>query len=542
MTKQELRTTLKQRRAAIPPEQRRQMDAAIVQAIAESAAFRHASALLLYAPTRDEVNLLPLVRLARERGIPVAFPRCDTVSTTMQFYLLEPSARLTAGAYGIPEPPADAPLCVPDAHALCLLPALGFDLSGGRIGYGKGYYDRYLANFAGVRMGACYSALMLKRLPVEPHDLPVSMVATERGLHQCKAPDAPTALAEDEPMGEDGKETATPHADPSTFFAAWTARTRAALRRVFTLREDDVRPLHLPPVLVGITFLLLLLARPILTASADRDNEALLAILMQLLAISAPATVYVILRRDRLRGRLRLNPPRVEHIWFTVCMLAVMIGGGMLLGILTGGIASLEGNFTIYDSFTARMGGGWLETALLLVAYAILPALGEELIFRGILCAEYEGYGVGVSVALSGMFFAMLHFSFALFPTYFLLGALLACAMYTTRSIWTPVLLHFLYNLFCLFGQPYLSAFYNNAASDEIFIFCVVVIALLFAAFAAGEARKIYHRYAKKNLSADYTVPISPKHLPRRILCLSLTPAVGACLLLFLIASIINLF
>jgi len=515
------------------------MDKAITQTIADSTAFRQASALLLYAPTRDEVNLLPLVRLARERGIPVAFPRCDTESTTMQFYILEPSAQLIEGAYGIPEPPANAPLCEPDENALCILPALGFDLSGGRIGYGKGYYDRFLAHFSGVRMGACYATLMLKRIPVEPHDLPVATVATERGLHQCKPAEAPVETL---PERERRQEPTLPRAEAASFFSAFTARARSIFRRVFTLREDDVRPLHLPPILVGVSFLLLLLTRPLLTTMADRNNETLLAILMQLLAILTPAIVYAVLRRDRLRGHLRLKLPRVEHIWFTVCMLAVMIGGGMLLGILTGGIASLEGNFTLYDSFTARTGNGWLATLLLLFAYAVLPALGEELIYRGILCAEYEGLGTGVSVVLSALFFAMLHFSFALFPTYFLLGALLACAMYTTRSIWVPILLHFFYNLFCLFGQPYLSAFYNNAASDEIFIFCVVVIALLFAAFAAGEARKIYHRYAKKNLSSNYTVHVPPKLLPRRILCAALSPAVGICLLVFLIVSIINIF
>ena len=65
----------------------------------------------------------------------------------MRFYVLEPDARLVRGAYGIAEPAPDAPLCEPDAHTLCILPGLSFDTCGNRIGYGKGYYDRFLADF-----------------------------------------------------------------------------------------------------------------------------------------------------------------------------------------------------------------------------------------------------------------------------------------------------------------------------------------------------------------------------------------------------------
>lgn len=146
-----------------------------------------------------------------------------------------------------------------------------------------------------------------------------------------------------------------------------------------------------------------------------------------------------------------------------------------------------------------------------------------------------------MAILASALLFAMLHFSFAHFLTYFFLGILLACAMYTTRSFLAPILLHICYNVFCLFGQPYLSAFYVNAGSNEIFIFCVVVLFLLFAAFATGEARKIYHVHAKKNISSDYTTALPIKQLPATLLGSMLSPVAAACLIVWLITSIVNL-
>ena len=166
---------------------------------------------------------------------------------------------------------------------------------------------------------------------------------------------------------------------------------------------------------------------------------------------------------------------------------------------------------------------------------------GEELVYRSILCAEYEKQGAGVAITVSAFFFAMLHFSLPNFLTYFVLGLILAFSMYATRSFIAPLLLHLLYNVFCLFGQPFLTAFFINAGSTEIFLFCLVVLFLLASALAAGEARKIYHVYALKNLNADYTTPLPWRQYPKTLLFSLLSPWGAVCLLLFLIVSLINL-
>ncbi len=519
MTKQEIRAELKQRRNAIPPAEKQQADREIISRIAESRVFLEASALLLYAPHGSEIDLLPLARIARSRGMPIAFPRCDTETQTMQFYILEPHERLTEGAYGIPEPPASAKLCPLDAHTLCILPGLTFDPKGGRLGYGKGYYDRFLADFPGVTVGAVYARLTVEEVPTEPHDRPVQMLFTEQESIRC------TEIMESDgnaPMPSDSKEA--------------PRMEKKALLRTLT------SGLHAPPILAVSTFLLLLLSRLFDTQLTNRENEYVVVILLQLLIFLIPAIIYGKLRGDAFPARMRMRSIERRHLWFVFCTAVVMISGSLLLCILTGGIESLTGNFTLYDTFVARINNSSpLETLYVLLAYCLLPAFCEELVYRSFLCAEYERYGSAVAIAASAFFFAMLHFSFPLFPAYLFLGAVLAAAMYATRSFFTVFLLHALYNLFCLFGQPYLSAFYVTAGSNEIFVFCLVTVCLLFAAFAVGEARKIYHRYACSNVDSSYTVPLPLKQIPKRLLSSLLSPAVAVALLIFLLVASVGI-
>lgn len=527
--KKSLRQILRARREEISDSRIRECSEKIVRRIAEAPQFTGADLVLLYAPIGKELNLLPLVRIARERKIPVAFPVSDPDTCTLKFYLLEPDQRLLPGAYGIPEPPKSAPVAHPTEKTLCILPGLSFSPSGDRIGYGKGYYDRFLATFPGTTVGAVCEALLCKEIPTDTHDLPVAYVFTERGMIQCAK-----------------RTPKTVQKKPSVRLAIWnklhTVRNkRASDQRPQSTEATTVRPLHLPPTLVLCTLLLLLGAQLIEAKFLDRTNETVGVVILQILVFAVPAILYSALRGERFPTRIRLTLPHPGHLWFCACILVVMITGSLLTCILTGGIRSLTSGFVLYNTFTAQSSGSFASIAALVISYALVPAFCEELVFRAYLCAEYERYGVGVSIAASAIFFAMLHFSLPLLLTYLFLGALLAATLYATRSFFAVFVLHVLYNLFCLFGQPYLSTFYVTAGSNDIFLFCVGTLFLLFAAFAAGEARKIYHVYARKNLSSDYTVPTPVKALPKMTLRAMLSPVTGACIAVWLIISVINL-
>ncbi len=533
MDRSALRAALKERRAAISEEEKKTLDRAILGHIAGSAQFKKATAILLYAPVGSEINLLPLVRLAQKRGKKVAFPRCDKETGTMQFYELTEGAKLQSGAFGIPEPDRDAPLFWSDEHTLCIVPALCCDREGNRLGYGGGYYDKFLKDFRGKTLCAVYRSCMTQSLPAEEWDIPVDLICTEKGIFKAGAPKQNIYLLAAKKAGRLCKKWLLIGAD-----ATW--RGIKHLWKLLT-RKEEQKPLHRPALLVFTCFVLLLLSR-LAEPYFGRDGRYVGTVVLQILVFLLPAVLYSKLQGGSFLKRIRLRPPRPSQLWFVFCILVVMITGGLLCEILTGGIDSLTRGFSLYDFFVAQPTNVPVTNIAVILSYALLPSFCEELVFRSILCSEYEGRGVGVAMIASSLFFAMLHFSLPHFLTYFFLGMLLSGAFYATKSFLTVWILHFGYNVFCLFGQPYLSSFYVNAGNTEIFLLCLGTLFLLFAAFAAGEARKIYHLYAKANADASYTVALPIKKLPLTLWQTLRAPAALTSVAIWLIVSISSLF
>lgn len=166
-------------RAAIPAAQKAVLDAAICRAVAGHPLFSSCDVLLCFSPVRDEPNFNALFELARKRGVKTAFPRC--IGTRMDFHVVENETELEPGRFGIPTPPAHAPLAAFSTRSLCLVPALSVAPDGTRLGYGGGFYDRFLESFPGVTIAPIYDDLVCNALPREQTDLPVSLIITEKG-------------------------------------------------------------------------------------------------------------------------------------------------------------------------------------------------------------------------------------------------------------------------------------------------------------------------------------------------------------------------
>lgn len=183
--KTKLRQTLLQKRKALSAEQKNGFDAAICRKLLSGAAYRYADTLLLYSPLPDEVDITPIAEQAYRQGKTVAFPRCIPGSSDMEFHITGGLHELEVGTYSIMEPPASAPIWRPreHEHAICLLPGLAFDREGYRIGYGKGYYDRYFKDGrTALLIGVAYSDAILPHLPHGRYDITVDTVITEKQI------------------------------------------------------------------------------------------------------------------------------------------------------------------------------------------------------------------------------------------------------------------------------------------------------------------------------------------------------------------------
>lgn len=189
--KAELRASLAARRAEIPAEARPAMEQAIRAQLTALPAWQAAPLIVGYASVRGEIDMTPLWRAAIAAGKRYALPCTLTGASEgqmafRQLDFFDPSA-LRPARYGIPEPTEDCPLLPLQAlqGALILVPGLAFDEDGYRIGYGGGYYDRFLADLAAqgvsvTTVGLVFARCRVPSLPHEAHDVPVDIVLDER--------------------------------------------------------------------------------------------------------------------------------------------------------------------------------------------------------------------------------------------------------------------------------------------------------------------------------------------------------------------------
>ena len=179
--KKALRAEFKLQRNKIDPISKKELDAAICREIISLACFRFSDTILMYSAIGSEIDLTDVALEALKRGKKIAYPVCDTDSCTMTYKYVNDLSELILGSYSILEPEDKAPVFMGERNSLCIVPALSFDKSGFRLGYGKGYYDRFLKTFHGTSLGAVYNELLSDSLPHGYHDVATDIVVTERG-------------------------------------------------------------------------------------------------------------------------------------------------------------------------------------------------------------------------------------------------------------------------------------------------------------------------------------------------------------------------
>lgn len=185
--KTELRAEYLARRAAMPAEEKQARDEKICRLIITSASFRYAETILAFSPRKNEIDIRPLLVHVLEAGKKLALPRCEGEHLMTYRYVTSLDA-LAPGAYGILEPSAEAPVFREDPghSSLCLVPGVVFDRQGYRIGYGGGYYDKFLQDFHGSVAGLIYRDHIIQSLPHGRYDRALPIMITEAGMVAAK--------------------------------------------------------------------------------------------------------------------------------------------------------------------------------------------------------------------------------------------------------------------------------------------------------------------------------------------------------------------
>lgn len=147
--------------------------------------YKNSISLLIYVSSKGETDTFNIINYALANGKSVAVPYCE--DEMMIFYNINSLDDLREGAFGIPEPDPKKCTAVCDfSDAVCIVPALSFDFFGNRLGYGGGYYDRFLSENSVITVGLCRERSLCPCLPSEEHDIAIDYILTENGLRNSK--------------------------------------------------------------------------------------------------------------------------------------------------------------------------------------------------------------------------------------------------------------------------------------------------------------------------------------------------------------------
>ena len=179
--KKELRSYIKSKRKTI--ENKAEKDSLIAQNLLSLDEIKKADTVLCYISLDDEIYTDEIVRVLLDSGKRVGAPYCVDNNGNMDFYYITDFDDLRIQSFGVREPMLEK--CEKIAsfdNAVIILPGLCFDKNGNRLGYGKGYYDRFLQIHSLISVGLCYNSLIVKKVPIDMYDKKADIIVTENDI------------------------------------------------------------------------------------------------------------------------------------------------------------------------------------------------------------------------------------------------------------------------------------------------------------------------------------------------------------------------
>jgi 5-formyltetrahydrofolate cyclo-ligase len=177
--KQALRERVRAALERIPPSERVAASARARGLLEKQAVWDRARSVMLFAPLPEELDVWPLLARALAAGKQVALPRFVAAARSYEAcWILDPETDVQVGHFGIREPRSHCAQVSAGELDLILVPGVAFDLHGGRLGRGKGYYDQLLLVLRGTACGVAFEEQIVGEIPVEPHDVRINCVLT----------------------------------------------------------------------------------------------------------------------------------------------------------------------------------------------------------------------------------------------------------------------------------------------------------------------------------------------------------------------------
>ena len=182
-----LRKKFKEQRKNISLQDRTLANEKIFENLINLIEIENADYILTFISFGSEPDTLKFAEYVLANGKKLAAAKCTSEKGVMNFHLIKSLDDLEKGSYGIPEPKNDIPFLsdeeIDKNKVLCIVPGYSFSEKGYRLGYGGGYYDRFLSEHKNIKtVGICFDEMISDEIPVEEYDVPVSLVVTDRKI------------------------------------------------------------------------------------------------------------------------------------------------------------------------------------------------------------------------------------------------------------------------------------------------------------------------------------------------------------------------
>lgn len=179
--KKGLRSYIKIKRKSV--ENKAEKDSLVAQNLLSLDEIKKADTVLCYISLDDEICTDEIVRVLLDSGKSVGAPYCVDNNGNMDFYYITDFDDLRIQSFGVREPVIEKCKKVTFFdNTIIILPGLCFDSNGNRLGYGKGYYDRFLQIHSLISVGLCYNSLIVKKVPTDMYDKKADIIVTENDI------------------------------------------------------------------------------------------------------------------------------------------------------------------------------------------------------------------------------------------------------------------------------------------------------------------------------------------------------------------------
>lgn len=182
--KSKLRTEARAKRKLIY--EKSSLDETIAKSLLNLDEYKKAKTVLIYVSLDDEIKTDEIISVSLADGKRVAVPFCRDKFGNMDFYLIDSFSQLESGSFNVREPKIDECEKLTDfSDSIIIVPGMLFNINGFRIGYGKGYYDKFLGKYSGKSIGLCYDEMIVSDIPHDKYDKSVDLIVTQSGVINC---------------------------------------------------------------------------------------------------------------------------------------------------------------------------------------------------------------------------------------------------------------------------------------------------------------------------------------------------------------------